>query len=130
MEIKYKERIYHIYIGVGVSGGLEQHNRISGHMTHYCTKLFYSYVLKGDKKCKRRVGEILVFKEKQENIKLIKWEDYRPYVIYLSEDFSSILNSSDFPGSPILVHHYTPELKKEEYNLLMEIVKQITQAYA
>ena len=76
------------------------------------------------------MGEILVFKEKQENIKFIGWEDYRPYIIYLSEDFSSILNSSDFPGSPILVHHYTPELKNEGYNLLMEIVKQITQAYA
>ena len=99
-------------------------------MTNHCTKLFYSYVLKGDKKCKRRIGEVLIFKEKQENIKLIKWKDYRPYVIYLSEDFSQILNSSDFPGSPILVNHYTPELKNEGYNLLMEIVKQITQAYA
>jgi hypothetical protein len=128
MEIKYKERIYHIYIGVGVSGGLEQNARISGYMTNHCTKLFYSYVLKEDGN--RRLGQILVFKEKQENIKLIDWEDYRPYVIYLSENFSSILNSSDFPGSPILVHHYTPELKNEGYNLLMEIVKQITQAYA
>jgi hypothetical protein len=128
MEIKYKERIYHIYIGVGVSGGLEQNARISGYMTNHCTKLFYSYVLKEDGN--RRLGQILVFKEKQENIKLIDWEDYRPYVIYLSEDFSPILNSSNFPGSPILVHHYTPELKNEGYNFLMEIVKQITQAYA
>lgn len=129
MEIKYKERIYHIYTGGGVSGGLEQHTRISGYMTNHCTKLFYSYVLKEDSN-NRKLGQILIFKEKQENIKLIKWKDYRPYVIYLSEDFSQILNSSDFPGSPILVNHYTPELKNEGYNLLMEIVKQITQAYA
>ena len=129
MEIKYKERIYHIYTGDRVSGGLEQSVRISGYMTNHCTKLFYSYVLKEDKN-NRRLGQILVFKEKQESIKLIKWKDYRPYVIYLSEDFSPILNSSDFPGSPILVNHYTPELKNEGYNFLMEIVKQITQAYA
>lgn len=129
MEIKYKERIYHIYTGDGVSGGLEQNVRISGYMTNHCTKLFYSYVLKEDGN-NRKLGQILIFKEKQESIKLIKWKDYRPYVIYLSEDFSPILNSSDFPGSPILVNHYTPELKNEGYNFLMEIVKQITQAYA
>jgi hypothetical protein len=128
MKIIYKERIYHIYTGGEVSGGLEQHDRISGYMTNHCTKLYYSYVPKEDGE--RRLGQILVFKEKQENIKLIKWEDYRPYVIYLSEDFSPILNSSNFPGSPILVHHYTPELKNEGYNFLMEIVKQITQACA
>ena len=40
------------------------------------------------------LNKLLELYAKQENIKFIGWEDYRPYIIYLSEDFSSILNSS------------------------------------
>lgn len=129
MKIIYKERVYYIYSGGKVSFGQNNFKlEFSGYMRNYCTKLYYYYVLKENGKI--GLGEILIFKEKQESIKLIKWKDYRPNVIYLSEDFSSILNSSDFSGRPVLVNHNTPELENEKYNLLMEIVKQITQAYA